>query len=137
MKSKKPPKYVLLLWEQLPNIFEFFLIPRKDLSKENMSLLHKCHGNYINYAKYNTHNQKHTEDEIDEALALLLELVTDPKVTWADKTHRDERSSMLRMSRKEFDKIFGSWFKYRISSKKLDGPIILPYCRFFVSGFIL
>jgi hypothetical protein len=46
--SKDGNTYLLIIWEEVPESTSLYLIPSKDLTKEEVDTFHLCHGHFIN-----------------------------------------------------------------------------------------
>lgn len=135
MKKKKKAKYVLLVWHLVPEDVFYFLIPLEEIDTKHRLWLRRCHGNFINAAD-TVFNGKYTQKQIDEALMMVGELVSDPDAEWLknDEGYFECQAKQYKMSIEDFAELYGAWYKYKLSIAK---PASIPKAKLVQSGFIL
>ena len=134
-KKNKPPKYALLVWACLPEDVEMYLIPLEGIEKRQKLWLRRCHGNYINSAA-TTFNGDYTQEQIDEALAMVNEMIGDPDAEWLkkDTEYFARQAKAYEMTAEELRELYGAWHPHKLSLVK---PKTIPRARLVYSGFIM
>ena len=131
-KKKKKLKYVTLIWEELPESISYYVIPRDEITKDDLRMLKACHNNWINSTAVDT--TRADKDTVDRALCRLNNLLVDPSLDWLTDKYRDDQSDACGVSRKEFDEMLGKWFGFRLDT---ESPRTLPRSRLYRSGFLM
>lgn len=130
-KKKRKLQYITLMWEQLPEEVNIFIVPREAIEKPDIKMLRACHRNYIGAASHNTTSAEPIE--IDRALCRLNNMVLDPSLEWINKIYVKSEADQLNISMKEFAKIIGKWHEFKVDS---EIPCTLPRSKFYRSGFL-
>ena len=135
-RKKKPPRYILLVWEQLPEMVDFYLIPREDLNDEDISVMRRCHGNYIGTDTVeNDHGGKHTKEEIDMALTAISEMLLDPSADYVNGEYLERAAKQLEMSVPDFEEnVMGKLISYKLDMTRAR---VIPRSRIVRTGYVM
>jgi len=130
VKSKKP-KYIFLIWMALPEDFELYAIPYNETTAEDRKMLRMCHNQYINTQ---LSPSDYDPADIDRALAMLSDKLTDTSRDWVDDEHINRQADEVGIDVDEYRSEIGAWYKYKLDREK---PKTIPRSRVIVSGFVM
>lgn len=130
IKSKKP-KYIFLVWMALPEDFELYAIPYNETTAEDRKMLKMCHDQYINTE---LSPSDYNPADIDRALAMLSDKLTDTSKDWFDDDHLKRQAADVGINANEYKSHIGSWHKHKLDRKK---PKTIPRSKVIVSGFVM
>lgn len=136
MATKKVTRVtsVLLCWLVMPEDYEFYRIPRRVISGEEMAMLRACHGRFVNAVREKGDDGDLSAEDIDRYLVMLSDKLVNPQADWIDDQYLESQSKAWRISPKELREKIGTWHQYKID---MDKPKNFKAVKVIVSGFLL
>ncbi len=131
-EPKKKLKYITIIWEELPENVSYFVVPRSEITKEDLRMLKACHNNWLNATAVDT--ARADKKTIDRSLVRLNSILVNPELDWLSGKYRDEQAENCGLSREEFDELLGKWYSYRLNT---DSPRTLPRSKLYRTGFLM
>ena len=131
-EPKKKLKYITIIWEELPENVSYFVVPRSEITKEDLRMLKACHNNWLNATAVDT--ARADKKTIDRSLVRLNSILVNPELDWLSNKYRDEQAENCGLPREEFDELLGKWYSYRLNT---DSPRTLPRSKLYRTGFLM